>query len=365
MRSIIKTWLILFWLTTTFLNLISGCSGPKTGEPPIQLGEVTDTFTVEIVTVKNVNIDQEEVTESFLYAKNDAFVLTKVDGVLIEVYVDLGDEVSEGDTLAKIEDKLLSLEYKLAKNYFDQVKQEFERYQSLYNKKLISESEYEQIKLKCEQADIEQQWAHERLRQTRVIAPFAGVIVSNFARIGQAVQTGDSLFHLTERFPVYTRVFLNEEQLSRLKTNGEIRIEPKYGTKQSTWAKIVKKSPTVDPATGMVELIIQIDTKYRFFKPGMTVNVFLRSDTPEKALAVHKSAFSQSHDWSSRDTTSIHIFRGGSAIRRQVQIVEDLDSLWEIKGEINAGDSVIVSGHTDLKDGQTVKISGTFPHRKK
>jgi len=355
----IKTSLILFCASMVFLNLIFSCSQTKTDETTLEQVNEAETLAVEIVTVKRVPVEREEVTQSFLYAKKDAFVLAKVEGVLKEVHVDLGEEVKEGDTLAKIEDELLHLEFKLAKNSFDQIRQDFERYQTLYDKKLISESEFEKMKLKCEQADIEQQWAHERFRQTRLIAPFSGVLVSNFARIGQAVKAGDSLFHVTESFPVYTRVFLNEEQLSRVRTEGKVRLRPRYGAEKSAWGKIIKKSPIVNPASGTVELVIRIDDQYTFMKPGMTVNVFLKPAVPSVSLAVSKRAFSNPEAFSFRDTASIYLYKDGRALKRVVELRENLDSLWGIGGGLNLGDSVIISGHSDLKDGQKVKISLT------
>jgi len=355
----------LFHGTMILLLLILSCSQSETDRRSSQDSDQARTPAVQVVTIKEVPFEKEEKFESFLYANKDAFIVAKMAGILKEAHVDLGDEVSEGDTLARIEDELLHLEFKLAKNYFDQVKHEFERYQSLYDKQLISESEYEQMKLKCEQADIEQKWALERLTQSRLIAPFSGVIVSNFARTGQAVNVGDSLFHLTERFPVYTRIFLTEEELTRLKTHGSVRVEPKYGAKKSAWGRIIKRSPTVDPATGTVGLIIKVDARYTFLTPGMTVNVFLKPAAPSMRLALSKSAFADSHLLSPRDTASIYVYKNETAIKRVVELREDLDSLWGIGGGLSAGDSVIVFADTELKDGQKVKLGLTTSSEKK
>lgn len=335
--------------------LISGCSPSQNDDISPQKSDKEQLLSAEILTVKEVPFEQDELIESFLYASKDAFVTAKIEGVLKEMYVDLGDQVNEGDTLAKIEDELLCLEFNLAKNTSDQLRHDYERFGVLYEKQLISKSEYEQARLKYKQAEIEEQLALERLNHSRLIAPFSGVVVSNQARIGQLVKAGDSLFHLTELSPVYSRVFLDEEQLTRLRTEGGVRIKPKYGYEKFAWGKIVKKSPIVDPVSGTVELIIRVDRDYGFLKPGQAVTIFLKHNKPLTALAIPKSALVDRQGLSSGNTIPIYIFQNGRALTRKVQLGRDLDSLWEIRTGLKAGDSIIVSGYTAIQEDQKVK----------
>jgi len=354
-----NTKFVVVWGLMMFLILFSDCSQPKSDNHSLQDSTGTDSLEVQVVPIKEVSLETEEIMESFLYANRDAFIVAKKGGMVKEVCVDLGDQVSKGDTLAKIEDELLLLEFKLAQNYSAQVRQDFERNKILFDKRLISKSDYEKIKLKCEQAEIERELALERLRYSRLIAPFSGIIVSNWARIGKVVGAGDSLFHLVEKFPIYTRVFLSEEQLTRLKTEGKAKIESKYGVKESAWGTIIKKSPTVDPVTGTVELIIRIDPKCTFCKPGITVNVFVQTHTPTITLAVPKTAFSNSLGLSSEDRVLIYLYKDGRTVKKIAQLGEDLDSLWEIKGGFKAGDSVIVYNPKVVKEGQKIKLNHT------
>lgn len=346
---------IIFLCVILFsLDLILGCSRLETDKSSAQKKSEEDSLSVQIVTIKEVVFRKEEIIESFLYAKKDAFITSKISGTLMEIYVDIGDKVTKGDTLAKIEDELLCLESNLANNTLNQIKQDFDRSHVLYEKKLISDTEYEQMKLKYKQAEIEQQLALEILKCSRLIAPFTGVVVSNWARVGQLVRYEDSLFHIMEMYPVYTRVFLNEEQLTRLKTEGIIKIEPKYGIRKSAFGKIINKSPLLNPTTGTVELLIRVDNKYTFLKPGMTVNVFLRNKTPSLILVVPKTVFPSSEDFYSNDTTSIYLYQNGKIITRYVQLGEDLDSMWEIKGEFKPGDSVLVLDSGPIEDIQKI-----------
>lgn len=325
------------------LGQILACSGAEDEKALLQRSADTDSSSVRVVTVRQFGTEgMEEAFGSFLYAKKDAFVVAKLGGMIRETHFDLGDKVNEGDTLAKIEDDLLHLQFELARNAFDKARHDFERYQILYNKNLISESEYEQAKLRREQTDIEQRCALERFRHSRLIAPFSGVVVSNWARVGQVVEAGDSLFHITEKFPVFTRVFLSEEERTRLKTQGKVRVQLKHGSKDAAWGTIVRKSPAIDPFAGTIELIIRVDPRYTFCRPGMAVDVFLESESFLPILAVSKSAFLNPQELSSLDTSQILLYRNGATEKRLVQLGKDLDSLWEIKGGIEAGDSVVI-----------------------
>ncbi len=350
----VKKRIALLLLLAGALGQILACSASQDEQALLQRSAGTDTSSVRVVTVKRLCWEgKEEAFESFLYAKKDAFIVAKVGGMIRETYFDLGDRVSPGDTLAKIEDELLCLEFELARNAFDKARHDFERYQILYDKNLISESEYEQAKLRREQTDIERRCALERYRQSRLIAPFSGVVVSNWARVGQVAAAGDSLFHITQRFPVYTRVFLTEEEHTRLSTEGRVRVQPEYGAKEAAWGTVVRKSPTIDPVAGTIELIVRIDPQYTFCRPGMAVKVFLEPESPSTTLAVSKSAFPNPRKLSSLDTTRILLYRNGVTEERSVHLGRDLDSLWEIKGEIESGDSVVAFGLEYLGSGQT------------
>jgi RND family efflux transporter MFP subunit len=308
--------------------------------------------------VREVSLEREkQIMESYLYAKKDAPVVAKVGGMINEIYAELGDDVGEGDTLARIEDDVPWLQFELARNAFDQAKQDFGRAKTLYDKKLISQTEYEQARLRFEQTDIERRCALEKFRHTRLVAPFSGVVVSGRARIGQVVQAGDSLFHITQRAPVYTRVYLTEEEHTRLKTDGRVEIQPKYGEKSCAWGTIVKKSPAIDPVAGTIELVIRIDPKSNVCKPGMTVNVLLEPIAPSTALALPKIVFPHSHDLSPQATTTVHVSRSGVATPLTVQLGEDLDSLWEIKGNVRVGDTVMISFEKHLPTGEKLRTN--------
>jgi RND family efflux transporter MFP subunit len=345
----------LAWAAGISLILLAGCS-QQADEGDLSTEDVsTDSSTARVVTVREVSVSSSaQVVESYLYAARDAFVVAKLSGMIREVYVELGDNVNGGDTLAGVEDELPYLEFELARNACDQARQDFERYQTLHDKNLISEREYEQAKLRCEQADIERRCALERFRHTRLVAPFSGIVVSNWARPGQVVEAGDSLFHITQRSPVYARVFLTEEEHTRLKAEGRVKVQPKYGAQRSAWGTVVNRSPAIDPIAGTIELVIRIDPHFDFCKPGMTVNVFLETSSPPAILALPKTAFPEAHRFSSQETTVVHVRRNGAITRRVLRLGEDLDSLREVIGDIAAGDSVIVLDRKNLRIGTAV-----------
>ncbi|UCB52714.1 MAG: efflux RND transporter periplasmic adaptor subunit [Candidatus Zixiibacteriota bacterium] len=345
------------WAAGISLILLVGCSRQDDKGDLSREDRSADSLSTRFVTVREVSVSSSgQVFESYLYAAKDAFVVAKVSGMIREVYVELGDDVNGGDTLVRVEDELPYLEFELARNACDQATQDFERYQTLHDKNLISQREYEQAKLRCEQADIERRCALERFRHTRLVAPFSGVVVSSWARSGQVVEAGDSLFHITQRSPVYTRVFLTEEEHTRLKTEGRVKVQPKYGAQRSAWGTVVNRSPAIDPVAGTVELVIRIDPRFDFCKPGMTVNVSLETNSPPTILALPKTAFHEAHRFSSQETTVVHVRKNGAVTRRVLQLGEDLDSLWEVTGDIATGDSVIVLDRNNLRIDRAIQM---------
>jgi len=106
------------------------------------------------------DLQKKTVATGSIKPRKEIDMKSQVSGVVAELYVEAGQEVKEGEQIAKIRiiPNVVTLnnaeaEVKRAEISFNNAKREFERQQKLYEKQLISEFDFQQQKLNFELAE--------------------------------------------------------------------------------------------------------------------------------------------------------------------------------------------------------------------
>jgi len=242
-------------------------------------------------------------TSGPLVAEQQADVGAERDGRIIEVAVQIGDHVRAGQLLARLDDRMLQAacaaqkarmaaaqaEVRNWKAEQESARADLRRADVLLQEKILSQENWEVSKYKVDEttAQVEryesEQAAAEadlnatevQLDQSRVVAPFAGVVGRSSVRLDQQVKAGDALFWITAEAPLHV-LFTVPETLMAAFTAGaplELTTADYPGLHQS--GRILRVSPVVDPASGSVQVIGAVDHASPLLKPGMQMQVRL------------------------------------------------------------------------------------------
>ena len=102
--------------------------------------------------------------------RDEVNVKPQISGIISEIYKEAGETVKEGEVIAKVKvipemNQLTSAQsrVRLAEINLSQVKTDYERYQRLFDKELVSASEYEKIRQQYNQAQEEKAAADDAL----------------------------------------------------------------------------------------------------------------------------------------------------------------------------------------------------------
>lgn len=102
--------------------------------------------------------------------RDEVNVKPQISGIISEIYKEAGETVKEGEVIAKVKvipemNQLTSAQsrVRLAEINLSQVKTDYERYQRLFDKQLVSASEYEKIRQQYKQAQEEKAAADDAL----------------------------------------------------------------------------------------------------------------------------------------------------------------------------------------------------------
>jgi membrane fusion protein, multidrug efflux system len=206
---------------------------------------------------------------SVLYSERDAEIRARTRGVVIALHAELGDAVSAGQLLARLDDAQERAALAVAEATLELARLEHDRVAALQERNLIETAEADRARYRLATATAERDRAEALLEYTRIRAPFGGVVSRRFVRMEEMVEEASPLFRVTAPRPLRVRVTIPEEQALRLEVGQEARLIGVAGTASATIARI---APAVDPSSGSVEALLDVP-RPGTLRPGSAVRV--------------------------------------------------------------------------------------------
>ena len=236
-----------------------------------------------------------------LIVEHQLDVLAQRDGVIAELRSEAGARVHAGDLLAQLDDRQLTANLEAArartrsieadlKNWEAEAKvmqADYDRAQKMWDAHIISNEQREHAKFKAESetwdvrrvrelltdANQTQRSLELELDKTQIRAPFSGVVARRYVRQGQQVTKGDRLFWLTAEGPLGMRFTLPENFIGRIQKGQVLPMTTPDLPGQKYQVRIVEVSPVVDPASGTIEVAVELEGKPGPLRPGMDASV--------------------------------------------------------------------------------------------
>jgi HlyD family secretion protein len=362
----------------------------------------------------------------------------EVSGEIVELNVIEGDQVNKGKLLVKIkpdtyisgrdrvEAALNSAKSRLAQAeaQFLQSELSYNRNKTLWEQKAISESEYENslasykvalaelesAKYSVKSAEASLNEAQEALIKTNIYAPMTGTVSMLNVELGERVvgtslMTGTELMRIADLNRMEVKVEVNENDIVRVAMNdtATIEVDAFLGEKfKGIVTEIANSANTAGLATDQVTnfdvkvFLLQSSYMHLFdqgylnpFRPGMSANVDIQTDTKNDILTVPIQAVTTRADSalaaksenkneetgftevSGQDQESqksdneetrevVFIVKDGKAVLREVKTGIQDNTFIEVLEGIEPGDEIITSPYAaitkKLEDGDPVEI---------
>jgi RND family efflux transporter MFP subunit len=246
---------------------------------------------------------------SVLSVEHQVDVSAQRDGVLVSIATDEGKVVKAGDILGQIDDRNVQME--IIKAHDDlQVSQNnvkykeaelraksasYKRQQQLRALGISSDADLEAAEFGAKAAEYDlhgwealvessQAEIHRfeiELDQTRIHAPFAGVVVRRYVREGQTVSKNDKCFRVSQLAPLLVQFPVPESSKRRVERGAVVELSLVGDSKRAVSARVTKISPTVDPASDSYDVTAQlIGPGISDLRPGMAVRVLWPGTSP-------------------------------------------------------------------------------------
>ena len=351
-----------------FLLLIMGCdSGAPAGSgggmlPPVEVASVNR----QSMPVKYTAIGTVE-------ASANVEIKARVDGQLLTVHFQEGQEVKEGELLFTIDPapykaELLEATSKLESERAQTQKAmaDLRRYEGLLKNKVISTAQYEEYVTAAQvrrssQAALEASVESARLKLSwcYIHAPISGVSGSLYVHGGNIIKANsESLVNIQQVRPIDVSFTLPEQYLSSLRKymaqNGmQVRavIPGMEATPEEGVISFVDNA--INTATGTIKLKASFVNQHKYLWPGQYVNIDLIFTTLENALVVPAGAVQTG-------PASKYVFvlepEQQTVSIRQVAPGLSVDNMTIINAGLEEGEVVVTQGQLRLTGGVKVSV---------
>ncbi len=324
-------------------------------------------------------------------ARREATVSSKFTGRVVDVYVDEGMRVAQGQVLARLDASTPDRALKLAQAEeaaassalqetrvrIDQAQLDMQRASNLHTQQIQSKADLDharaefnalQARLAAQQDQLAVSTRQVALRRQDVEdavirAPFAGIVVSKNAQAGEMISpmsagggfTRTGICTIVDMDSLEIEVDVNEAYINRVTPNQKVEAVLDAYPDWKIPAHVITVIPTADRQKATVKVRIGFDVKDPRILPDMGVKVaFIDSGSvaaQSSAIAVPKSAVRRDGE-----NDIVFVVNGDRAERRAVKVASTEGDVVKLMSGVQDGENVVVEGSADLKDGDAVRV---------
>jgi len=347
---------VLAALAMASLVSVSGCG---TGE-----ASVSDAEAIRAATPVPVEVAQPYRTDIFatynatatISSDADAPVLARVAGEVVELLVEEGDVVEAGQVLARLDGERLRLEMLAAKADLEQARKAYKRNADLHDRGLISTSMFEGLQYDQEALKATFELKALNYDYSKIRATIPGVVSAREIKPGQNVAVNEVAFRITDISELVAYLNIPQAELPKFEAGHTAMLSVASMPETSFPATIARISPTIDTRNGTFRATALIDNSHRKLAPGMFGRFTIAYEKHNDALVIPAAALLDEDD-----SSSVYVVSEGEVVRRVVETGIETDGKIEILDGLDEYESVVVVGHSGLRDGSKVLASTTLP----
>lgn len=259
---------------------------------------------------QKANISQSVTATGTIEPVTSVTVGTQVSGIVSHLFVDYNSEVKKGQVIAELDKTNLISSLKTAQANKQSVqsnlnyqKANYERYKTLYDKGLISASEYETAQLSYQQAREQLAQAQEEVQRAQtnlgyatITSPIDGIVLSKAVEEGQTVAASFStpeLFTIAQDLTNMQVVAdVDEADIGEVREGNRVTFTVDAYPNDVFDGKVtqVRQEATTTNNVVTYEVVISAPNAELKLKPGLTANVTIFTSELNDVLSVPTKA---------------------------------------------------------------------------
>lgn len=284
----------------------------------------------------------------------------KVAGPLQELPIEEGQVIKKGNLVAAILPRDFETAVAEARARDLEAEQQYQRYKELYTKRQVSKADFDRYRASKDVARARLDDARNALKDTRLLAPFDGVIAKRYVENFEKVQVNQQIAYLQHIDKLEILIDVPELMMAQFRQSDSVNVIAEFEAVPgvSYPLEVKEYSTDADPATQTYQVVLLMEQpKEANILPGMTAKVTAEAIEEAAAesmilipaIAVLNDADQKSyvwlHDRQSKTVRKAQITVGSMTGSSRILVTEGL------KG----GDEIVAAGVTKLREGMQVR----------
>ena len=299
---------------------------------------------VELTTLHSQEIQREISLSSNLMGYETVNVAPSVTGRIENIFVEVGDRVSKGQELVRMDET----QYKTTKISMVNLETEKNRIEMLLKTGSATQQQYDQIIAQYNSTKEQLEFLE---KNTYVKAPFSGVISAKNYETGE-LYSGQPIVVLTQVDKLKTLVAIPESYIPQIKKGMKLTLRSSVYPDKEFPASIEVVYPTLDASSHTFQVKVVIPNGSGLLRPGMYVTTTLGLQKETVLMAPYSTVLKLI----GANDRYVFINDNGHAKRVTVEMGQRVGDLVEIIApEIVDGVELVTKGESRLIDG--VKIT--------
>ncbi len=276
-------------------------------------------------------------------------------GALTRVAVEEGDMVRTGEVLAEIDSRELEAQLASAEANLAVAKSVAERSKQLREQQINTVAEYERDQAAYTASQATRDQLRTRLGFATVRSPIAGVVLDKRVEQGDIVGGQTRLFTIGDISTLVVRVPVSELDVGGLKPGDAVPMSLDALPGRVLTGRVRRVFPSADTVTRLIPVEIALTPEAaRGVKPGYLARVSMRLDPRSNVLMVPTPAVLEDPSGA-----VVYLARAGKAVRTRVTRGGTFQGRVEIVEGLAPGDSVIVAGNNQVRDGGAIRLGAS------
>ncbi|KZL21295.1 Solvent efflux pump periplasmic linker SrpA precursor [Pseudovibrio axinellae] len=283
----------------------------------------------------------------------------RVSGQLVELPIVEGQRIAKGDLIAALDPTDYQNTVREAQVNFEQKKKDLKRFETLKNKQVISEGQYDNAKTAFDLAQVTLDKATQNLGYTKIVAPYDAIVTSRTLDNFAIISAGTSIARLQDVSEVRININVPETLFSQATESSVLNMTAEFPSHPGKVFPLEYREHSTEAdkvaQTYRVTLAMDNDAGFNLI-PGMTASVKVKLNSlgsaQNVAFFVPTSAIGSAPDkspyvWVVDDSEK----RVG---RRKVQLGTVLGSFIPVLSGLKDGEMVVTAGVSHLSENQQI-----------
>ncbi len=275
-------------------------------------------------------------------------------GVLTEVYARVGQHVTAGQVLARINDASYQEQLKSLQSTYTLATETFQKQENLWKQQIGSEIQYLQAKTNKESLEAQIASVKKQIDMTRIKSPISGTVEESLVKVGQAVSPSFPAFRVVNFSNLKVTADVAEAYTSKVNSGDEV-IVYLPDIKKEINARVSFCSKYINPTNRTFGVEASLSTGADHLKANMVTVVKINDYKNPKAVVLPVNVIQTDNKGKfvlvAKQENNQYTARKQAVVTGQIY-----NGQAEVLSGLEPGTRVITAGYLALNEGEAIRF---------